>query len=201
MIRSPSCAFAAPSFTSLCTIVSIAQASAPGCRAKRGLPTLLRLRARAELALATAQTNPDSPSDFPPNDDLSHLHSPTTLRRLPKQAPTIPPHDDEIGILPALSPQSATASTHSTTSTLVPDWSIGAVPPPPAGGWLPPAVTYDFTGLVNPLGPMPLQQGSDLGDQSLGMGFAGDQGVYLSGTDGWADMEVYWRELIRSTVE
>lgn len=67
-------------------VCDISAAAREGCRAKRGLPILLRLRKRAydALRLATqSNTGPSPASDSQDgDDDLSHLSSSAKLRRV-----------------------------------------------------------------------------------------------------------------------
>ncbi|KAI9636195.1 fungal-specific transcription factor domain-containing protein, partial [Dioszegia hungarica] len=53
-IRAPKSAFAAPAFDGLTTVLDLATAAPPGCRAKKGLAVLLRLRARAQDSMRKA---------------------------------------------------------------------------------------------------------------------------------------------------
>ncbi|WWD21698.1 hypothetical protein CI109_106184 [Kwoniella shandongensis] len=86
-IRAPTCAFASPSFHSMSIVCDISAAARDGCRAKKGLPILLRLRKRAHQALVAAsrskgKTFADGSGE---EDDLSHLAGSVKLRRV--QAP------------------------------------------------------------------------------------------------------------------
>jgi hypothetical protein len=71
-------------------VCDIAAAARPGCRAKKGLPVLVRLRQRASEALIGAGKG--SPSmDMKieaDNDDLSHLNSSAKLRRVHGSPPS-----------------------------------------------------------------------------------------------------------------
>ncbi|KAK4683662.1 hypothetical protein P7C73_g6572, partial [Tremellales sp. Uapishka_1] len=89
-IRAPSCAFASPSFNGMSIVCEISAAAREGCRAKNGLPILIRLRKRAQAALAAvsrshkAKTTVQSSGD---EDDLSHLSSSAKLRRVGSSPP------------------------------------------------------------------------------------------------------------------
>ncbi|WVW78218.1 hypothetical protein I302_100169 [Kwoniella bestiolae CBS 10118] len=87
VIRAPTCAFASPSFHGMSIVCDISAAAREGCRAKKGLPILLRLRKRAHQALAAATRSKarGSGDASAEEDDLSHLHGSVKLRRV--QAP------------------------------------------------------------------------------------------------------------------
>lgn len=79
-IRAPTCAFASPAFHGMTIVCDIAAAARPGCRAKRGLPILVRLQKRASEALrAAGKVVPPDPTE---DDDLNHLSSTAKLRRI-----------------------------------------------------------------------------------------------------------------------
>lgn len=86
-IRAPQCAFASPSFHAMSIVCDISAAAREGCRAKKGLPILLRLRKRAHEALvAESRTKNKVAADGSgEEDDLSHLVGSAKLRRV--QAP------------------------------------------------------------------------------------------------------------------
>ncbi|WVQ91888.1 hypothetical protein IAS59_005693 [Cryptococcus gattii] len=86
-IRAPQCAFASPSFHAMSIVCDISAAAREGCRAKKGLPILLRLRKRAHEALiAASRTKIKVAADGSgEEDDLSHLVGSAKLRRV--QAP------------------------------------------------------------------------------------------------------------------
>ena len=72
-------------------VCDISAAARDGCRAKKGLPNLIRLRKRAQDSLVAAN-KPKMPSAFaggspPEEDDLSHLISTAKLRRLGSSPP------------------------------------------------------------------------------------------------------------------
>ncbi|ODN79453.1 hypothetical protein L202_03431 [Cryptococcus amylolentus CBS 6039] len=90
-IHAPYSAFANPSFHAMSVVCDISAAAREGCRAKRGLPILLRLRVRAHdaLAAATAAAAHQSRSKTAKghgssgeDDDLSHLAGSGKLRRV-----------------------------------------------------------------------------------------------------------------------
>ena len=71
-------------------VCDIAAAARPGCRAKKGLPILRRLRERANQALVAARKYTSSASADSPiveDDDLSHLHNSAKLRRVGNSPP------------------------------------------------------------------------------------------------------------------
>lgn len=114
-IRAPSSAFAAPAFTALSIVRDISHAARPGCRAKRGLPILTRLRKRALAALKAAneaaRSNPKHKKPEKPDeeDDLSHLVGSAKLRRLGsgngKAGSSSPPSRQTGGVpLPLMTP-------------------------------------------------------------------------------------------------
>lgn len=86
-IRAPFSAFAGPAFSGLSIVCDISHAARPGCRAKKGLPILVRLRKRALAALKAAseaaRTNPRRKKVEKPEeeDDLTHLAGSAKLRR------------------------------------------------------------------------------------------------------------------------
>ncbi|KAK8847607.1 hypothetical protein IAR55_005466 [Kwoniella newhampshirensis] len=86
-IRAPTCAFASPSFHGMSIVCDISAAAREGCRAKKGLPILLRLRKRAHQALVAASRSKTKASAEASGeeDDLSHLAGSAKLRRV--QAP------------------------------------------------------------------------------------------------------------------
>lgn len=83
-IRAPQCAFASPSFHTMSIVCDISAAAREGCRAKKGLPILLRLRKRAHEALVAASRtkNKVAADDSGEEDDLSHLVGSAKLRRV-----------------------------------------------------------------------------------------------------------------------
>ena len=86
-IRAPSCAFSSPSFHGMCIVCDISAVARDGCRAKRGLPVLIRLRRRAHHALVNASAaNATAVSGISfsssEEDDLSHFVSAARLRRI-----------------------------------------------------------------------------------------------------------------------
>ncbi|WWC86691.1 uncharacterized protein L201_001568 [Kwoniella dendrophila CBS 6074] len=88
VIRAPTCAFASPSYHCMSIVCDISAAAREGCRAKKGLPILLRLRKRAHDALSAAtksKVENSSSGGTPEEDDLSHLTGSAKLRRV--QAP------------------------------------------------------------------------------------------------------------------
>ncbi|WVN87270.1 uncharacterized protein L203_102447 [Cryptococcus depauperatus CBS 7841] len=91
-IRAPLCAFASPSFHGMSIVCDISAAAREGCRAKRGLPILLRLRKRAQEALVAASRskNKTTIEGTGEEDDLSHLVGSAKLRRV--QHPRRPSH-------------------------------------------------------------------------------------------------------------
>ena len=137
-------------------VCDISAAAREGCRAKRGLPILIRLRKRAHDSLVAAN-KPKAPSVFalgspPEEDDLSHLISTAKLRRIgsspPQQLKAAPgettqrqPQPGESGISPHSQGSFATSTTlaephvyDDTNQYLVdPDQSryAGMVPAPP----------------------------------------------------------------------
>jgi hypothetical protein len=79
-IRAPGCAFASPAFSGMSIVCDISAAARPGCRAKKGLPALVRLRKRAQdaLVIASRAKIPNTKQPKPKmteteEDDLSHL--------------------------------------------------------------------------------------------------------------------------------
>nr|XP_019004911.1 transcriptional regulatory protein [Kwoniella mangroviensis CBS 8507]OCF68372.1 transcriptional regulatory protein [Kwoniella mangroviensis CBS 8507] len=84
VIRAPTCAFASPSFHGMSIVCDISAAAREGCRAKKGLPILLRLRKRAHQALeaATRSKARGSGDASAEEDDLSHLNGSVKLRRV-----------------------------------------------------------------------------------------------------------------------
>jgi len=64
-------------------VCDIAAAARPGCRAKRGLPVLFRLRKRAsDSLLAAGKTVAAVPAESDDFDDLGHLSASVKLRRI-----------------------------------------------------------------------------------------------------------------------
>ncbi|WVQ71091.1 hypothetical protein IAR50_000616 [Cryptococcus sp. DSM 104548] len=92
-IRAPTCAYATPAFQAMSIVCDISAAAREGCRAKKGLPMLLRLRQRALNSLTSAvpvSATAGMSSGAPPlspgegdgeEDDLSHLAGGVKLRR------------------------------------------------------------------------------------------------------------------------
>ena len=83
-IQAPNCAFSSPAFHAISSIVDICKASKEGSRAKRMLPTLLRLQGRASEALRIAIKSGRQSGEDPascPDDDLDHLQNSARLRR------------------------------------------------------------------------------------------------------------------------
>ncbi|WVQ79861.1 hypothetical protein IAT38_001961 [Cryptococcus sp. DSM 104549] len=88
-IRAPTCAFASPSFHGMSIVCDISAAAREGCRAKKGLPILLRLRKRAHEALVAASRSKKSKTTGEGSgeeDDLSHLVGSAKLRRVQAHA-------------------------------------------------------------------------------------------------------------------
>ncbi|WVR09794.1 hypothetical protein IAU60_006870 [Kwoniella sp. DSM 27419] len=91
VIRAPKCAFASPAFHGMSIVCDISAAAREGCRAKKGLPILLRLRKRAHDALSAAtrlkeRSNPEVTTTTE-EDDLSHLAGSAKLRRIQLSTP------------------------------------------------------------------------------------------------------------------
>jgi len=150
-IRAPISAFASPAFHGMTIVCDISAAARPGCRAKKGLPILLRLQKRAAEALVAAGKSPSMARAIPVDndDDLSHLHTSAKLRRVgsspsskkasPTSLETTPAPQESH--LPPTSPLSiATSATlaeaehYDAGDVLSPMTGVvrGAVPPPPA---------------------------------------------------------------------
>ncbi|WVQ75829.1 hypothetical protein IAR50_005462 [Cryptococcus sp. DSM 104548] len=143
-IRAPNSAFANPSFHAMSMVCDISAAARDGCRAKRGLPILLRLRKRAHEALAAANAAAvhESQSRMAKGqhgssgeeDDLSHLAGSGKLRRVPlphqrRRSSSSGPQGSGLESTP--SPGSGRSI--GTASTLVePGLYEGMVPPAPA---------------------------------------------------------------------
>lgn len=151
-IMAPHSAFAAPSLASLGIVCDISQAARPGCRAKKGLPILARLRVRARNALRAAgkfshtREQKRVVKTEEGEDDLTHLEGSVKLRRVgsdqrgsispPVQPPSLPPigtpmYDQRR--LPPVSNERSPTETISTSATLL-DPISGVVPPFPSQG-------------------------------------------------------------------
>jgi len=149
-IRAPTSAFASPAYHGMTIVCDISAAARAGCRAKKGLPILLRLQKRAAEALVAAGKSPSLARAVPVDhdDDLSHLHTSAKLRRVGSSPPskktspvnlerTPPPLESHLS---PTSPRSvATSATlaepvhYDASGGLIPMSSLanGAVPPPP----------------------------------------------------------------------
>ncbi|WVQ98275.1 hypothetical protein IAU59_005398 [Kwoniella sp. CBS 9459] len=144
VIRAPTCAFASPAFHGMSIVCDISAAAREGCRAKKGLPILLRLKRRAHEALvaATRSKNKGHPDASGEEDDLTHLAGSAKLRRVPapvhKRAASSPSAQATIGMTnPSGMPGELTSSPTSagsvaTSATLAePGMYDGIVPPFP----------------------------------------------------------------------
>ncbi|WVF69574.1 hypothetical protein IAT40_004352 [Kwoniella sp. CBS 6097] len=144
VIRAPTCAFASPAFHGMSIVCDISAAAREGCRAKKGLPILLRLKKRAHEALvaATRSKNKGNPDASGEEDDLTHLAGSAKLRRvlppLHKRAASSPSGPAAIGMTnPNGLPGELTSSPNSagsvaTSATLAePGMYDGIVPPFP----------------------------------------------------------------------
>ncbi|ODO07401.1 hypothetical protein L198_00980 [Cryptococcus wingfieldii CBS 7118] len=92
-IQAPTCAYATPAFQAMSIVCDISAAAREGCRARKGLPMLLRLRQRALNSLTSAvpvfamngmsRQGPPLPARAgeEDEDDLSHLAGGVKLRR------------------------------------------------------------------------------------------------------------------------
>ncbi|KAL1413451.1 hypothetical protein Q8F55_001218 [Vanrija albida] len=83
-IRAPTSAFATPAFTTMSLLCDICAAARDGCRAKNGLPLLLRLRERAAEAFNAAAAANGSVKKEPvaeSDNDLGHLNQTAKLVR------------------------------------------------------------------------------------------------------------------------
>ncbi|WRT64573.1 uncharacterized protein IL334_001505 [Kwoniella shivajii] len=138
VIRAPTCAFASPSFHGMSIVCDISAAAREGCRAKKGLPILLRLRKRAHEALvaATKSKDKDTTEASGEEDDLSHLVGSAKLRRV--QAPlhkrTISsPGTGTQGLVGETTPSPQSNTSVATSATLAePGIYDGIVPPFPS---------------------------------------------------------------------
>lgn len=106
-IRAPKSAFAAPAYDGLVAVFDLATATPPGCRAKKGLPVLVRLQKRAQDSMRKAGRHGALNASFLPNrpgrlapyipssgairrelqgeredDDLGHLSGRSKLKRV-----------------------------------------------------------------------------------------------------------------------
>jgi hypothetical protein len=82
VIRAPNCSFAIESFSAMSDVCDISAAAREGCRAKKGLPVLLRLRTRAYEALMNAAHASPHGAIPPDDDDLSHIAGSTIFKRV-----------------------------------------------------------------------------------------------------------------------
>ena len=151
-ILAPHSAFASPALASLGIVCDISQAARPGCRAKKGLYILTRLRVRAHNALRAATKFSHTSQrekvvkTEEGEDDLTHLEGSVKLRRVgseqrgsispPVHPPSLPPISTplyEQGRQLPVSNERSPAETISTSATLM-DPISGVVPSFPAGG-------------------------------------------------------------------
>ncbi|OCF33828.1 transcriptional regulatory protein [Kwoniella heveanensis BCC8398] len=144
VIRAPICAFASPAFHGMSIVCDISAAAREGCRAKKGLPILLRLKKRAHQALVTAtrSKNKGMPEGSGEEDDLTHLAGSAKLRRVPaplhKRAASSPSGPSVIGttsnngLAGELTSSPNSAGSVATSATLAePSMYDGIVPPFP----------------------------------------------------------------------
>nr|XP_018265258.1 transcriptional regulatory protein [Kwoniella dejecticola CBS 10117]OBR87416.1 transcriptional regulatory protein [Kwoniella dejecticola CBS 10117] len=133
VIRAPTCAFASPSFHGMSIVCDIAHAAREGCRAKKGLPILIRLRKRAHEALSAAGKSQNIPINSgltTEEDDLSHLAGSAKLKRvqtsLHKRSSSSPGHN---GLNGETTPSPQSGSSIATSATLAePVMHEGMVP-------------------------------------------------------------------------
>nr|XP_019008279.1 transcriptional regulatory protein [Kwoniella pini CBS 10737]OCF47060.1 transcriptional regulatory protein [Kwoniella pini CBS 10737] len=147
VIQAPSCAFASPSFHCMSIVCDISHAAREGCRAKKGLPILLRLRRRAHEALSAATksrkiaaTNP-----APEEDDLSHLAGSIKLRRIQgsshKRSSSSPSHPGT-GPNGETTPSPQSGSSVATSTTLAEPFMHEGIVPTFPGNVLIPSQPY-----------------------------------------------------------
>jgi hypothetical protein len=107
-IHAPTCAYSRPAFAGMSIVCDIAAAARVGCRAKNGLPMLIRLRARAHESLSNATRTTIvrggtvvTPLSAGVEDDLGHINgSAPRLRRVGSS----PPHKGRELVMSAGSP-------------------------------------------------------------------------------------------------
>lgn len=145
-IRAPNCAFASPAFHGMTIVCDISAAAREGCRAKKGLPILIRLRKRAQDTLVAAsaksaarkpKSGGDSTGTSLEEDDLSHLVSAAKLRRVVVNSPPTGraaslghTPTGSAGNMETPSPTAPSAATSATLAEPLPAYE-GAVPPFP----------------------------------------------------------------------
>lgn len=153
-ILAPHSAFASPALAALGIVCDISQAARPGCRAKKGLYILTRLRVRAHNALRAATKFSHTSQQKKVvkteegEDDLTHLEGSIKLRRVgseqrastspPVHPPSLPPMATPLyehrRPLPPVSNERSPTETISTSTTLM-DPVSGMVPSFPAQGY------------------------------------------------------------------
>ena len=124
-IRAPTSAFAAPAYQGMSIACDISAAARPGCRAKKGLPTLLRLRKRANAVLEAVQRTakgkrPPEGRDSVSDDDLEHLSASGKLRRIGGDSPHTSTLSPKNNVRPMASPNLPSVPTLSPNETSPP---------------------------------------------------------------------------------
>ncbi|OWZ64278.1 hypothetical protein AYX15_03919 [Cryptococcus neoformans] len=186
-IRAPQCAFASPSFHAMSIVCDISAAAREGCRAKKGLPILIRLRKRAHGALVAASRTKNKVvgDGSGEEDDLSHLVGSAKLRRV--QAPLRGPSASSsngtgaavgIGMAGGVdgTPSPNSGGSIATASTLVDNGLYDAGVPAFAGDQATPLVASSY-----PAGSYPLMTSSSWGSEDPLNGYIPNYLISCSG--------------------